>query len=294
MKVQNIFLSVDIFCIINIVFTILFFSGCSQMTGLDFPDISPILFSIGSFSIRWYSVAYLVGIIAAWALAARNIKKYDSGLTRPQIEDAVFYATIGVILGGRLGYVLFYGGDTFLTNPLQVFAIWQGGMSFHGGAVGAVAGLYYTSLKTKTRFLQWTDLTALYAPIGIFFGRIANFINDELWGRPTDVAWAVKFPSGGFIPRHPSQLYQAFFEGLVIFLVLNWLWRYETVRKNCGVVSSLFVLMYAVFRIILENYRQPDAQLGFFFGFLTMGQLLSIPLVFLGAWVLFKKLKPLK
>ena len=263
-----------------------------KMTGLEFPNISPIMFSVGPIAIRWYSMAYLVGIVVAWVLALRNVKKYDLGLTKQHIEDAVFYATMGVVAGGRLGYILFYGREVFLENPLQIFAIWQGGMSFHGGAAGAVAGLYYTSLRTKTKFLQWTDLAALYAPIGIFFGRIANFINDELWGRVAEVPWAVRFPSGGFLPRHPSQLYEAFFEGLLMFVVLNWLWKSNSfIRERTGIVSACFVLMYGIFRTILELFRQPDEQLGFYFGFMTMGQLLSIPLVVFGVWLLCKCIK---
>lgn len=265
------------------------------MTGLAFPEISPVIFSIGSFAIRWYSMAYLCGIVAAWLLVLRMVKKYDLGLTRQQIEDAVFFATIGIILGGRLGYVLFYGQDFFWDNPWQVLAIWKGGMSFHGGAFGAVMGLLYTAYSRNVSFWLLTDLAALYAPIGLFLGRIANFINDELWGRITDVAWAVRFPSGGYLPRHPSQLYEAFAEGIVIFAVLNWLWRYKGIRERRGVVSSLFVIMYGLFRIVLEYFRQPDAQLGFLWGGMTMGQLLSFPVLLFGFYLFWRfAFKPVK
>lgn len=265
------------------------------MIGLEFPNISPIIFSIGPVVIRWYSMAYLAGLVAAWVLALHNIKKYNLSISKQNIEDAVFYSTIGIILGGRLGYVLFYGGNSFWQNPLQIFAIWEGGMSFHGGAIGAVLGMLYTAKKAKIRFLQLTDLAALYAPIGIFLGRMANFVNDELWGRITDVAWAVKFPSGGYLPRHPSQIYEGLAEGLLMFIILNLLWRSAKVRKSSGFSSALFVLFYAIFRIILENFRQPDAQLGFLWGgYFTMGQILSLPLIVLGIYLLYYSLKPEK
>jgi len=262
------------------------------MTGLEFPHISPILFTIGPLAIRWYSLAYLAGILAAWALTLRSVKKYNLQISRNNIEDAVFYATIGIVAGGRLGYVLFYGDGFFWENPLKIFAVWQGGMSFHGGAIGAVLGLWYTSHKDRLNFWQLTDLAALYAPIGIFLGRLANFVNDELWGRVSNVPWAVRFPSGGYLPRHPSQLYEACAEGLFILIVLNWLWYgFSAIRQRRGTVSALFVLMYALFRIVLEQFRQPDAQLGFYFGFLTMGQILSMPLLALGIFLLWRSFR---
>ena len=257
------------------------------MTGFDFPVISPIAFSIGGFAIRWYSLAYLAGIIAAWFLTLRMIKKYDLQLSKQQVEDAVFFATLGIIFGGRLGYVLFYGREFFWHHPLQILAIWHGGMSFHGGAVGAVLGLLYTAYSRKINFWLLTDLAALFAPIGLFLGRIANFINDELWGRVTNLPWAVRFPNGGGLPRHPSQLYEAFLEGVVIFVVLNILWKMPKVREKRGIVSALFVLMYAVFRFLIEYVRQPDEQLGFLSLGLTMGQWLSVPVFLLGIFLLF-------
>ena len=257
------------------------------MTGLNFPDISPIMFSIGPIAIRWYSMAYLFGILIGWYLIGKNVKKYDLGLTKANIEDLIFYLTLGIILGGRLGYVLFYGKGYFLENPLRIFALWQGGMSFHGGVLGVIAALWFFARKINYSFLQMTDLVVLYAPIGIFCGRIANFINDELWGRVTDVPWAVRFPNGGYLPRHPSQLYEALFEGLVMFAVLNFLWRYEWVRKRHGFVSALFVALYGVFRIAMEQFREPDEQMGFFFNGITMGQILSVPLILLGLSVMF-------
>lgn len=259
------------------------------MTGLDFPNISPIIFSVGPLAIRWYSMAYLFGIVAGWYLINRNVKKYKLGLTKENIEDMIFYLTLGIILGGRLGYVLFYGKEYYWENPLRVLEIWQGGMSFHGGVLGVITALYLLSRKIGYGFLKMTDLAVLYAPIGIFCGRIANFINDELWGRVTDVAWAIKFPNGGYLPRHPSQLYEALFEGLVMFAILNFLWRYKWIRERHGFVSALFIVLYGVFRSSMEQFREPDLQMGFFFGHFTMGQLLSVPLVILGIWVMLTR-----
>ena len=256
------------------------------MTGLDFPEVSPIMFTIGPIAIRWYSMAYLFGIVAAWFLVRRNIAKYKLPLSYAQLEDLVFYVTLGIILGGRLGYVIFYGGSGFLYQPWLILQVWKGGMSFHGGVLGVVLAAWLFAKKNQRPFLSITDLIVLYAPIGIFCGRLANFVNDELWGRVTDVPWAVRFPNGGYLPRHPSQLYEAFFEGLVMFAVLNFLWRYKYVREHQGLVSALFITLYGIFRISMERFREPDAQLGFFFGHITMGQMLSVPLILVGAGVI--------
>lgn len=264
------------------------------MNGFDFPDISPILFSIGPLAIRWYSMAYLFGILIGWWLINRNVRKNDLGLTRQNIEDLIFYVTLGIVLGGRLGYAIFYGGSAMWENPLHILEVWKGGMSFHGGVAGVILALYLFAQKINYPFLALTDLVVLYAPIGICFGRLANFINDELWGRVTDVAWAVRFPNGGNLPRHPSQLYEAFFEGVVMFILLNLLWRYKWVRDRHGLVSALFVLFYGLFRISMEQFREPDVQLGFFFGGITMGQMLSVPLIILGAVVIFVKCREKK
>ena len=262
---------------------------------MDFPDISPIIFEIGPIAIRWYSLAYLVGIVVAWLLATWNIKKYKSVVTKEMLEDLAFYSTLGIILGGRLGYVLFYGGDMFWKNPLQILAIWQGGMSFHGALLGVIVGILFCARKNKVGYFVMNDLVALYAPIGIFLGRLANFVNDELWGRVTDVAWAVKFPSGGYLPRHPSQLYEALAEGLLMFVILNILWQFKWVRERRGFVSCMFAIIYAVSRMVMEQFREPDAHLGFFFGSFTMGQLLSMPLLLagigFGLWLSLRKPK---
>ena len=261
------------------------------MIGLAFPEVSPVIFSVGPLAIRWYSMAYLLGIVIGWWLINRNVKVNNLGLSKPNVEDFVFYLTVGIILGGRLGYAVFYGGAEMWLKPWRLFELWKGGMSFHGGMVGVIVATYLFSKKIKYSFLGLTDLVVLYAPIGIFLGRIANFINDELWGRVTDVAWAVRFPSGGYLPRHPSQLYEACLEGLLMFVILNYLWMLPKVRERQGVVSALFIILYGCFRIIVEQFREPDAQLGFFFGGVTMGQMLSLPLVLVGAIVLCKSFR---
>lgn len=256
------------------------------MVGLSFPDISPIMFSMGPLAIRWYSMAYLVGIVAGWMLVDRNVRINKLGLEKTQIEDLMFYITLGIILGGRLGYAIFYGGAEMWLKPWRLLEIWKGGMSFHGGVVGVIAAVWLFSRKIKYSFLALTDLAVLYAPIGIFLGRLANFVNDELWGRVTTVPWAVRFPAGGYLLRHPSQLYEGLLEGVLMFVVLNLLWQLPKIRRIHGVVSALFIILYGCFRIILEQFREPDAQLGFFFGGVTMGQMLSIPLVVGGLAVL--------
>lgn len=261
------------------------------MIGLAFPEVSPVIFSVGPLAIRWYSMAYLLGIVIGWWLINRNVKVNNLGLSKPNVEDFVFYLTVGIILGGRLGYAVFYGGAEMWLKPWRLFELWKGGMSFHGGMVGVIVATYLFSKKIKYSFLGLTDLVVLYAPIGIFLGRIANFINDELWGRVTDVAWAVRFPSGGYLPRHPSQLYEACLEGLLMFVILNCLWMLPKLRERKGIVSAMFVVLYGCFRIIVEQFREPDAQLGFFFGGVTMGQMLSLPLVLVGAIFLCKSFR---
>lgn len=256
------------------------------MTGMAFPDISPIIFSIGPLAVRWYSMAYLVGIIAGWWLLLRNIEKFELGIGRKQTEDLVFYLTLGIIIGGRLGYAIFYGGKEMWLQPWHILEVWKGGMSFHGGAAGVIIAAWLYAKKIKYPFLGLTDLIVLVTPIGLFLGRLANFANDELWGRVSNVPWAVRFPSGGYLPRHPSQLYEALLEGLVMFIVLNVLWRWPVVRERKGLVSGLFVIFYGIFRISMEQFREPDAQLGFLWGHLTMGQLLSVPLILAGLVVI--------
>lgn len=254
--------------------------------GLTYPQISPILVQIGPVAIRWYALAYLVGILIGWWLLKRICKKYDFSLSKNQLEDLVFYITLGIILGGRLGYVLFYGESLF-HNWFEVFEIWKGGMSFHGGAIGVIVALFCFAKRYGFAFFKLSDIVVLVVPIGLFLGRLANFVNDELWGRVTDVPWAVRFPSGGFLPRHPSQLYEAFFEGIFLFCLLDGLWRVRWVRNHTGFVSGVFALFYGICRISMEQFREPDAHMGFFFEYFTMGQLLSIPFIVIGIWAMF-------
>lgn len=261
------------------------------MTGLAYPALSPIIFSIGPLAVRWYSLAYLVGILAGWWLAAGRVKKYALPLSSKQVEDAAFYVTLGIILGGRLGYVLFYGTAQYLTNPWEILAIWHGGMSFHGGIIGVILALYLFARRAKIPYLQLTDLVAPVVPIGIFLGRLANFANDELWGRVTDVAWAVRFPRGGYVPRHPSQIYEACLEGIGLFIVLNLMYKSKLCRERIGLVSAVFLLGYALCRALIEQFREPDAQIGFLWGGLTMGQCLSLPVIALGVFLLWYSLK---
>lgn len=255
---------------------------------IDFPNISPIALEIGPLQLRWYALAYLFGILSAWFLTKRNIARFNLGISSAQLDDLVFYTTLGIILGGRLGYVICYGNNFFWQHPLEIFAVWHGGMSFHGGIVGVILGLYCFARKEKFPYLKITDIVALYVPIGIFLGRLANFINGELWGRITTVPWAVKFPEGGYLPRHPSQIYEALSEGVLMFCILNILWQKKYVREHTGFISGIFLIVYAVSRICMEFFREPDAQIGFIVARVTMGQLLSLPFLLLGLYVLHK------
>jgi len=264
------------------------------MIGLAYPEISPIIFSIGPVAIRWYSMAYLVGILLGWWLASVRVKKYDLGLSKKNCEDIAFAVTLGIILGGRIGYILFYGSGQYWQNPLEIFALWHGGMSFHGGIFGVIIALFISSRLVKYPFLRLTDLVAPVVPIGIFLGRIANFINDELWGRVTDVAWAVRFPRGGYLPRHPSQIYEACLEGIALFVILNLLWKNKWCREHDGVISGVFLLGYSCFRAISEQFREPDVQIGFLWGGLTMGQWLSLPITLIGLFLILRWFLPEK
>ncbi len=261
---------------------------------IDFPDISPAALTLGSFQIRWYALAYLLGILSAWWLTKLNIKKYDLGISSNQLDDLVFYTTLGIILGGRLGYVLCYGNGYFWQHPEEIFAVWHGGMSFHGGIIGVILGLYCFARKEKFPYLKITDIVALYVPIGIFLGRIANFVNGELWGRVTTVPWAVKFPEGGYLPRHPSQIYEALSEGVLLLIILNLLWRKAYVREHTGFISAVFLIFYASSRFVMEFFREPDQQIGFIFGHTTLGQLLSLPFLLLGLYILHRAVKSKK
>ncbi len=257
---------------------------------IPFPAINPVLISIGPFAIRWYALAYIVGIIVGWFYARRIIasEKLWGGpapLTVLNFDDFIIWITLGVILGGRTGYVLFYNLPHFVEHPIEIVQLWNGGMSFHGGVTGCVIAIVAFALYRRIPMLSLGDVTAAVAPIGLFLGRIANFINGELWGRPTDVPWAMIFPNGGPLPRHPSQLYEASLEGIVLFVILGILLRAGALKRP-GVLTGAFALGYGMARITGELFREPDVQLGFLWGGLTMGMLLSIPLILVGIAIL--------
>ena len=257
---------------------------------IPFPAINPVLIAIGPFAVRWYALAYIVGIIVGWfyARAIISSQKLWGGpapLTVTDFDDFVIWITLGIILGGRIGYVLFYNLAHFTADPLEIVQLWNGGMSFHGGVTGCVLAIVLFALRRGIPILSLGDVNAAVAPIGLFLGRIANFINGELWGRPTDVPWAMVFPHGGPIPRHPSQLYEAALEGVVLFIVVGLLVRCGALKRP-GIVTGVFAIGYGVARITCEFFREPDAQLGFLWGGLTMGMLLCIPLIFGGIAIL--------
>lgn len=256
---------------------------------LNYPNIDPVAFHISSWPVYWYGLMYLVGFVGGWLLLSWRIRKSPRGFTQDQVSDLIFFAALGAIIGGRVGFMLFYDFQSFLSNPLLLFQTWKGGMSFHGGCLGVLVGMTWCSYKFKKPFLALTDLIAPVVPVGLGAGRIGNFINSELWGRVTDVPWGMVFPNGGPAPRHPSQLYEFALEGVVLFLIL---WIYSSKPRPLGAVSGLFAIGYGVFRCTVEFFREPDAPIGYFFGWVTEGQLLSIPLILVGICILvwsFKK-----
>lgn len=258
------------------------------MLAIPFPAIDPVLIEFGPLAIRWYSLAYIAGILIGWRYMAHMAGRAAGAVEPIDVDDFVVWATIGIVLGGRLGYVLFYQLGYYLDNPGQIVAMWKGGMSFHGGALGVLAAIALFCARRRIGWLVFTDLVALVAPIGLFFGRLANFINGELYGRVSDVGWAMVFPRGGPLPRHPSQLYEAGLEGLVLFAVLCVaVYRFGALRRP-GMVFGLFLLGYGLARIAVEFVRQPDAQLGVLGGIATMGQILSLPLALLGLWLILR------
>jgi phosphatidylglycerol:prolipoprotein diacylglycerol transferase len=253
---------------------------------LPFPAFDPVLVTIGPFAIRWYALAYIVGILLGWAYARMLIRneRYWGGpapLTLIDFDDFVLWVTLGIILGGRIGYVVFYNAAHFAEHPAEIVELWKGGMSFHGGFVGCVLAVVLFARKRGISILSLGDLTCATGTIGLLLGRIANFINGELWGRPTDVPWAMVFPGGGPLPRHPSQLYEATLEGLVLGVTL-WFCMRAGALKRPGLVIGLFAVGYSIARIMCEFFREPDPQLGFLWGNLTMGMLLSVPLMLTG------------
>jgi len=265
---------------------------------IDFPVFDPVAIAIGPFAIRWYALAYICGIVLGW-LYARSLLKKDrlwggpAPISLPQLDDFILWVTIGIILGGRTGYVLFYNLPFFIDHPLEIFQLWKGGMSFHGGFMGCVVAVIWFSLRNGLPILSLGDLTTAVAPIGLLLGRIANFINSELWGRTADpsLPWAMIFPRDPtHLPRHPSQLYEAGLEGIVLFIVLAVMIRLGALKRP-GLILGSFIGLYGVARIVSELFREPDEQLGFFWRHLTMGMLLSVPMLIVGAILVARALR---
>ena len=263
---------------------------------MPFPNFDPVILQIGPFALRWYALAYVAGIILAWLYAVKLVKTpriWPGGqppATQQHVDDLILWATLGVILGGRLGYVLFYRPNLLWTDPLEVLQIWNGGMSFHGGMLGVVTAIIVFARVNKIDMFRLGDLVVPCVPFGLFFGRIANFINGELWGRPTDLPWGVVFPgAAGPDPRHPSQLYEAALEGIVLFLILRWATHGAKLLPRRGLVSGLFLLFYGLFRIAVEFVREPDSHLPEALReFATLGMLLSVPMVLAGLWLILR------
>ena len=269
--------------------------------GIMFPEIDPVAFQLGWIIIRWYSLAYIFGLLLAWLLARKMSRASHSTFTVLKIDDFLLWATMGIILGGRLGYVLFYNLGYYLEFPLQILALWQGGMSFHGGLLGVIIATLLFAWRKGISPFAMGDILVCVAPIGLFLGRLANFANGELFGRVSHaVPWVMVFPDGGELPRHPSQLYESFAEGILLFVILNALWwGVPKYRNRIGFTTAWFFILYGVFRFGLEYFREPDSHLGFVLGNLSMGQLLCAPMILFGVWVLIKtsprsKLKRLK
>ncbi len=258
-------------------------------TGIMFPQINPVAFEWGFLVIRWYSLAYIFGLLGAWGLARLMSRKSNSVFTVLKIDDFLIWATLGVVLGGRLGYVLFYNLAYFCEFPAQILAVWQGGMSFHGGLLGVLIATFLFAYKHKLSPFSMGDILVCVAPIGLFLGRLANFANGELYGRiTTSVPFAMIFPDGGDLPRHPSQLYEAALEGVALFLILNAFWWISPKYRNkTGFITGLFFVFYGLFRFIIEFTREADAHLGLLICDLSMGQLLSVPMIVLGIYFIY-------
>lgn len=255
------------------------------------PSIDPVIVSFGFLQIRWYGLAYILSFILGSYLIKLFKKQYSSQLTNKKIDDFFIWAIIGVILGGRIGYVLFYQIEIFIQNPLYILYIWNGGMSFHGGLIGIIITIFLFAKKNSINFFELSDLVSLVAPIGLFLGRISNFINIELYGRPTNFPFAMIYPTIDNLPRHPSQLYEAFFEGIILFIILLIFFKRNLFHLKFGVLSGIFLFLYGVFRFNIEYLREPDEQLGLFFNYLSMGQILCLPLIMIGIFLIIKKIK---
>ena len=256
-------------------------------------NFDPVLIDFGLFQIKWYSIAYIMGIILGWAYALKIIKKLQNytenfeTIKKSDFDDLLIYLVLGIILGGRLGYIIFYNLEYYVQNSFEIFKLWQGGMSFHGGLLGVIVAIFIFSKNKNTNFFKYSDIVACVAPIGIFLGRIANFINGELFGKISTLPWAVIFPNGGNVARHPSQIYEAILEGLVLFILINFLALKKHLIIKTGYVSSFFLITYSILRIFSENFREPDQHLGYLFNYFSMGTLLSILTLMSGFLIIF-------
>ena len=245
----------------------------------------PVIFTVFGVSARWYGLMYVVGFFITMLVANKQAARPGSLFDKDQVADLMFYGFIGAVVGGRVGYVLFYQWAYFLEAPLYLFKIWSGGMSFHGGLLGVALAFCWAGRRMGRSFLAVCDFATPLMPLALGAGRIGNFINGELWGKPTDLPWAMVFPDGGPLPRHPTQLYEFFFEGLILFIIMLW---FSQKSRPTGQVSGLFLLLYGVMRLLIEFLREPDAHLGLLFGFITMGQLLSLPMIIIGFWLFYR------
>ena len=256
-------------------------------------NFDPVLIDLGFFQIRWYSVAYILGILVGWIYANNIIKltsnnKYDfKQVTTKQFDDLIIYLVAGIIIGGRLGYIIFYNFEYYIQNLSEIFKLWQGGMSFHGGFVGVIISIIIFSKKSDTNFFKFADIISCVAPIGILLGRMANFINGELYGKITTLPWSIIFPNAGNLPRHPSQIYEAMLEGIVLFLIINYLALKRKLLYKTGFISGSFLIYYSILRIFSESFREPDAHVGLIFDYFSMGTLLSIITFLIGLLIIF-------
>ncbi len=265
------------------------------LLALPFPQIDPVIFSIGPLAVHWYGLGYVVGILFGWwyskrLLATPHLWRNGQAPLKPEaLDDFLVWAAIGIVAGGRIGYILFYDFARYLDNPLAIFAVWEGGMSFHGGLIGTTLAMILFARSRGCSVWSLFDVIAAGVPVGLGLVRVANFINSELWGRPTDVPWAIVFPNGGPEPRHPSQLYEAALEGIVLFLVLRLLTHRALKLRQPGFVAGVFIAGYGLSRIIAEFFREPDAHIGYLAGqWLTMGMVLSLPMVLIGLWAVLR------
>ncbi len=258
------------------------------MFALAFPPLDPVALSLGPILIRWYALAYLAGFVLGWRYCLYLARQNPKGPTPQQYDDFLTWAVIGVVLGGRLGYILFYQPDYYFSHPLEMLQVWHGGMSFHGGMMGVIVAALLFTRRRHIGFFSFTDVLACVTPIGLGLGRLANFVNGELYGRESDVPWAMVFPRGGDVARHPSQIYEALLEGLVLLIIMFLLSRREKWRSRPGFLSGWFLFLYGVFRFSIEFFREPDAQLGFLWLGATMGQLLCVPMMLFGLYLILR------